>query len=64
MCMFKLTSLIIYLQVCRGEVDIHIVLKHLLKESLSLSQPHLLGRLCVRDSLCMFCLRYQQKQGQ
>jgi hypothetical protein len=50
------------LQVGRGQVDIHIVLKDLLKEALSLPQFHLLGCVHSWDPLSMFGLRWHREQ--
>lgn len=57
-----LTSLVIDLQMCGGEVHVHVVLEDLLKEALSLPQLQLLGRIHVRNPLSVLSFRWRTEQ--
>lgn len=56
-----LTSFIIYLQVWRGEINVHVVLERLLKEALSFSELQLLGRIHVREPPSVLCFSWEKK---
>lgn len=55
----QLTSLVVAdAEVCRGQVDVHVVLEDLLKEALPLSQFELLGHVHLGDPLAMLSVRW------
>lgn len=59
----QLTPLIVPdAKVRRGQVDVHIMLEDLLKETLSLSQLELLCRVHIWEPLATLRLRWQSKQ--
>lgn len=58
----QLTSFIVSdTKVCRGQVDVHIMLEDLLKETLPLSQFELLGDVHIWEPLAALSLRWQSQ---
>lgn len=59
----QLTSLVVSdTEVCRGQVDVHIMLEDLLEETLSLSQLELLRCIHIREPLASLGLGWQTQQ--